>query len=311
MQGAGGEWGVPGENDPELDDWGDREWDDMSRAAAAAQDAAFWQVPPEPVAHVTAAASAAHLRRQKPRFRDAFREHPWHAVKDVVTAKGTLAAVGGVAAAAVFVVVAIAAFAGNGTSDDVTTVDDARGTKDSDEERGFGDKTREEDGTTSTLADTTTAPSSSTTESSTTTSTPEDDDDQGDDDGDDDGDDPPVVPATVPDTEPPAATTTAPTTTTTTRPLAQPAIDSFAVDLDSWCSRDNGTVEATFRWSSRNGTSATLTSSSPGQQPLTVNLAEDDFDICPRPGDRVTLRVTGQPGTTPATRTLTVPGLAN
>lgn len=306
MQGAGGEWGGPGDHDPDVDDWTDREWDDMARAAAAAQDAAFWQVPPEPVAHVTASTTAAHLRRQKPRFRDAVREHPWHAVKDAVTAKGTLTAVGGLAAAAVFVVVAIAAFAGNGSSDDVTISGDARGTKDGDEERGFGDKTREEDGTTSTLAGTTTAPPSSTT----TTSAP--DDEESDDEGDDD---PPVGPPVTPGTEPPVVTTTAPTTTTTTTaappPVAQPAIDNFDVALDSWCSRANGTVEASFRWSSHNGTTATLTSTTPGYQPLTVNLTEDDYDArpCPRPGDVWTLRVTGPAGTTPATRTVTVPRL--
>lgn len=272
----------------------------MARAAAAAQDAARWAAPSEPIAHVTASATAAHLRRQKPRFKDAFREHPWHAVKDVVTAKGTLAAVGGLAAAAVFLVVAIAAFAGNGTSDDVTISGDARGTKDSDEERGFGDKARDADPTTSTVADTTTAPSSST-----TTSMP--DDEEADDEGDDD---PPVGPPVTPGTEPPVVTTTTPTTTTSTtapRPVAQPAIDRFDVQLDSWCG--NGTVEASFRWSSRNGSSATLTSTTPGYQPLNVELNEDDYDICPRPGDVWTLRVTGPAGTTPATRTLTVPRL--
>jgi hypothetical protein len=278
----------------------------MTRAAAAAHEAAFWDVPPEPVADLMATTSAQHLQ-YRPKFKDSLRDHPWHTVKGVATAKGTLVALAGVAAAVAFVIVAIAAFAGGGTSDDVTLNGNPGG---GDKTRDFeGDKTR--DGTTSTVADTATAPSSSTTEATTTT-TEDPADDDGDGQGDDDGDDPPAVPPTAPSTQPPppeTTTTTAPATTTTARPVAQPAIDSFDVELDSWCNRTSGTVEATFRWTSRNGSSATLTSSSPGQPPVTVDLTEDDYDVCPRPGDRWTLRVTGPSGTTPATRTITVPAL--
>jgi len=295
-----------------MDDWGDREWEHMARSAAAAHDAAFWQVPAEPVAHLTAPTAAQHLGN-KPRFKDAFREHPWHTVKEIVTAKGTLAAVGGVATAVVFVAVAVAAFSG-GSSDDVTLDGDSRGTKDDTEERGFGEKADdEEDGTTSTVGDTTTAPSTSTTEASTTTSEPDEDhDDQGEDPADDDGDDPPAAPPSVPDTEPPAPVTTAATpttTTTTTRPLSQPAIDVFDVTLDSGCG--NGTVEARFRWTTRNGTSASLSLSSAPGQSAPVQLNVERLDACPRPGDRWTLRVTGPAGTTPATRTITVPSLGD
>ncbi|HEY8546153.1 MAG TPA: hypothetical protein VIL36_13935 [Acidimicrobiales bacterium] len=313
------DWGdgeAPVGDDPD-DEWSDWEWDQMARAAAAAQEEAFRDTAPEPLVRITGPTEAVHLRPEERRFRDAFRDDPAQAVRALLTDRATLAIAGTLVGAIVFVLVALAAFGGSDPSDDVTlngprtTDDTARGLTGADET------------TVSTVGDTTTAPAPSTTAAPSTT-TPDDeddgsgggrdrgrrsDDDDDDEDEDDEGSGGNGPPTSTPGTTPPPAqtSTTAPTTTTTAPP--QPAIDRFDVEVESWCPGRPGAVQARLSWQTQHGTSAALVNETDGQPTLTVNLTEDGYVVCPRPGEQWTLRVTGPSGTRPATRTITIPAL--
>lgn len=306
-----GETGFEG---PVDDDWNDHDWAAMEAAAASAAFEAFREPPPATVTEALRPATAQHLKPGGG-VKERLRDDPLAALREMLTTKATLAAVGGAIAAVVFVVSAVAAFSGDDSDDVALTADPSGGDKERDLEVSGGDKPDDSSTTASTGATTTASSTTASTEPTTTTGP--DDEDEGDEQDDDDdqggggggsgGDGPPATPPSTDPDPPMTSATTAPTTTTTRANVANPAIDRFDVDLDSWCNRQTGTVEASFRWSSRNGTAAVLVA--PNGQSFNVGTTEDDYDLCPRPGEVWTLRVTGPAGSTPATRTLTVPAL--
>jgi hypothetical protein len=306
-----GDAGETGFDGTVQDDWSDHDWAAMEAAAASAAFEAFREPPPATVTE--ALRPAAHHLQPSGGVKERLRDDPWHALREMLTTKATLAAVGGAIAAVVFVVSAVAAFSGDDSDDVALTADPSRGDKERDLEASGGDKA---DGSSTTASTGATSTASSTTASTEPTTTTEPDDEDEGDDGDEDdqgggdggGNGPPATPPST-DPGPPmtSATTVAPTTTTTRANVTNPGIDRFDVVLDSWCNRQTGTVEASFRWTSRNGTAAVLVA--PNGQSYDVGTTEDDYDLCPRPGEVWTLRVTGAAGSTPATRTLTVPAL--